>query len=81
MTPEQEVMLKETHEAALAAAQVLRGYNGKSGLIEDFEAHKKADAEFRREFYKFKTWVYVMVAFAAGGGGAIGAGLSRFFSG
>ncbi len=89
MTPEQEAMLRETHEAVQAIAQVLKGYNGKKGLLEDFatcrrvssenfEEHKQKDVEFRKEFYRFQTWVYVLVAFAAGGGGAVGAGITRW---
>ncbi len=78
MTPEQEAMLVETCRGVAAIAQELKGYNGKRGLLEDYEAHKKEDVAFRREFYRFRTWVYILVAFAAGGGGAVGAGLTRW---
>ncbi len=79
MTPEQEAILKKTHEAVQSIQQLLKGYNGDRGLCEQFEDHKKDDQTFREEFYRFKTWVYVLVAFAAGGGGAVGAGISRWF--
>ena len=81
MTPEQEKMLKEAHASIQSIEQLLKGYGKEKGLLGDYEDHKKSDAEFRKEFYKFRTWVYVLVAFASGGGGAVGAGLSRFFSG
>lgn len=99
MTPEQEKMLKETHDNCQAVMQLLKGYNGHLGLLGDFEECRKTEANynkeaantlkihieddirFRREFYKFRLWVYVAIAFAAGGGGAVGAGLSRFFMG
>jgi len=79
MTPEQEAMLKDAHDSIKSIEQLLKGYNKKQGLLGDFEEHKKGDIAFRKEFYKFRTWVYMLVAFAAGGGGAIGAGLSRWF--
>ena len=81
MTPEQEAMLKESHESIKSIEQLLKGYNKTPGLLGDFEAHKKNDAIFRKEFYRFRTWAIMMFAFAAGGGGAIGAGLSRWFGG
>ena len=81
MTPEQEKILQEAHDSIKSIEQLLKGYGKEKGLLGEFETHKKSDVEFRKEFYKFRTWVYVLVAFASGGGGAIGAGLSRFFNG
>lgn len=81
MTPEQEALLKATHDSTKSIEQLLKGYNGGKGLLGEFEEHKQDDQKFRSEFYTFRTRVYVMIAFAAGGGGAIGAGLSRWFAG
>ncbi len=81
MTPEQELILRQTCEAVRSIQQLLKGYDGTKGMLADFEEHKKQDAAFRKEFYRFRTWSFVMAAFAAGGGGAVGAGLSRWFGG
>mgnify|MGYP001594002486 CR=1 FL=1 len=81
MTPEQEKILKEMHETVQSIQQLLKGYNGTEGLCANYEAHKKDDIIFRKEFYRFRTWVYILVAFAAGSGGVVGAGLGRWFSG
>lgn len=81
MTPEQEAMLKSSHDSIKSIEQLLKGYNGTKGMCADYADHKKDDMKFRREFYRFRSWVYIMIAFAAGGGGAVGAGLSKWFGG
>ena len=66
MTPDQEKLLKDTHETVLGIHQLLTGFNGSDGLCKEFENHKAEDKTFRKEFYAFRTRIYVLIALAAG---------------
>lgn len=69
MTPDQEAILKATHEAVQAIQQLLRGYDEKGGFIADFEEHKQKDEAFRAKFYAFRLSVIVTGALFFGGTG------------
>ena len=69
MTPEQEMMLKETHERTRSIEQLLKGYNGTEGMCADFEAHKREDMTFREKFYSFRLTTIIVLVVLAGGSG------------
>lgn len=74
MTPEQEKMLIETRDAVKSVLQVLKGFNGDKGLCRRHD-------ELAKDYYEFKRKVIMILAFSAGGGGLLGAGILRLIGG
>ncbi len=77
MTPEQSRLLQECHEAIMGIVQLLKGYNGTEGFCAEFARHKEEDKAFRKEFYNFRTRIYILIAVAASGGGVVGSWVGR----
>ena len=69
MTPEQEKLLFDTHEALRCVLQALKGFNGKAGLFAEFEDHKKQDIEFRKCFYNFRLQIIIVLVTLTSGSG------------
>ena len=58
---------KSDHEMITEMYTILCG-NGHTGLCKQFEEHKESDRQFRREYYAFKRWILVVLAFLVGTG-------------
>jgi len=67
-----EQMIRDTHAKVQGIEQLLRGYNGESGLCRDVENN-------HRRIHRLE----LLLAFAAGGGGITGAiaGISKLVGG
>lgn len=66
----QEQMLQETYDKVNQIWGAFFGTKNTSnnGLLGDFKEHRRHDAEFRADYYKFKRFVIAVFAFMAGSG-------------
>lgn len=59
---------KSDHDMIIEIHTCLLGSDGQGGLCREFEEHKKADIDFKRGYYKFRLWIYILAAFLTGTG-------------
>lgn len=66
---------KTDHDMIIEMHSVLLGTNGYKGLCREFDEHKDADKNFRKDYYNFKRFAIGIFCFLAGAGVLTGGGI------